>query len=354
MRVLEVNKVYDAGCHCAFTDMIRWRGRLYLTCREALNHSPHPSGQVVVLSSANLGESWQLHARLSAPGMDLRGPKFCLPGGEPPASADLRDPHFFRHSGRLGLVMPGWHLPEADRGSRPADAARTAFFAQSEDGVHWEMRQSDELGRRTLWRPRSGPDGKLYGVAYGPASGEGQADYVATLLRSADGWSWEEVGPIHETERANETDLCFLPDGRLRALVRREEAEGRPLLATSEPPYTAWSKVECDEHLKGPLLVRLPDERLLAVGRAYQYPGRPRPGGGHFQTSGYILDPETGHLEHAFTVPSGGDTSYAGYHQLDDATGLLCYYSGHEFANGAYVGGEGRQHTAIYVARLEL
>ena len=54
IQMVGSSKVYDPGCHCAFTDITHWRGRIWLTCREALNHSIHPSSQIVVLASASI------------------------------------------------------------------------------------------------------------------------------------------------------------------------------------------------------------------------------------------------------------------------------------------------------------
>jgi hypothetical protein len=45
MKLMGVTSVYDPGCHCAFTDIISWRDRIYVAFREALNHSVQYSGQ---------------------------------------------------------------------------------------------------------------------------------------------------------------------------------------------------------------------------------------------------------------------------------------------------------------------
>jgi len=333
MKIQDVICIYDPGCHCAFTDIIRWHGRIYVTCREAVNHSVHLSGQVVVLGSANHGRTFQVHARLAMDGYDLR------------------DPHFFVAGNRLGLAMPSWIVPDPAQGI--PERVRTCHLAQSDDGIHWDLRRSTSLDAKAAWRPQTGPDGLLYTAGYEVSSIPAQ-DRVA-LYRSADGWDWEFVSAIYREDRANETDLAFTPAGELFALVRREVDPHTPILARSKPPYTEWTHVACDRFLKGPLLVCLPDGSLLAVGRSRE-PMDPHPaaGSGGYQTRGFRVDPATGAMEYLFTLPSGGDTSYAGYCQLDEATALISYYSGHGHANGHYCGGEQCQHCAIYVARVSL
>jgi len=330
MKLLDVRRIYDPGCHCAFTDIIRWRDRVYVTFREALNHSVNHSGQIVVLGSADRGRSFQRHARLAN-------------------ACDLRDPHFFVVGERLGLTIPSWIVPDPDRGV--PERVRLSHIALSDNAVDWELRPAPELHGRTLWRPRPGPDGVLYAAAYGPSQSD--TDYGVKLCRSSDGWTWETISDIHMADGANETELCFLPDGELLALVRRQKEPRHPLLARSRPPYTAWDKTDCSRFLHGPLLERLPDGTLMAVGRSYE----PLDGGKQISgcvTRAFRLDADTGRLDHWFTLPSGGDTSYAGLCHVREGEALLSYYAGHEYAHGSYRGGDEPQRCAIYLAQLDL
>ncbi|MCX7803596.1 MAG: hypothetical protein N3A38_00260 [Planctomycetota bacterium] len=197
---------------------------------------------------------------------------------------------------------------------------------------------------------RRGPDGALYSAGYAPA--KEAEDYRVELYRSEDGLDWRLISVIHPDERANETELCFMPDGELLALVRREEPPYRPLLARAGPPYTEWRKVECERFLQGPLLERLPDGTLLAVGRS----PRDAEGGKDrgMATRAFRLDPVSGRMDPLFDLPSGGDTSYAGFCNLGDGTALLSYYSGHGYDNGTYREGGKVQRCGIWLARLRL
>ena len=318
MHLRGVTKVYDPGCHCAFTDVYRWRDRVYLAFREAMNHSVRPSGQIVVLASADKGCSFGPHARLAL------------------AGHDLRDPHIFEIGERLFLTVPTWRLPRE----------RVSLVASSEDGLRWELHSNALFEGLTLWRPRRGPDGAIYAAAYAHEEPHGQ---MVHLMRTTDGIEWEKVSVISEDGRPNETELCFLEDGELLALVRREEPPNHPQLARARPPYTEWLRIDCDRYLQGPMLERMPDGRLLAVGRSQVSEGEKD---GPRVTRGFDLDIETGSLTQLFELPSGNDTSYAGLSWVSGDEALLSYYSGHEYSNGAYRGGDEVQRTAIYVARL--
>ena len=333
VHIVGLSKVYDPGCHCAFTDIIHWRGRVWLTFREALNHSIHPSSQIVVMASANHGHSFDVLARIAARGLDVR------------------DPHFYIVDDRLHLTMPCWKNPPADSKT----GARTSILARSDDGHHWDVhREIDLFETLAVWRPAKHPtEDAWYAAAYCDFN-EDQG--CVKLLKTRDGLAWQEVSIIESRHFPNETELCFLADGSLLALVRREEAQGVPLVAKARPPYTQWTKVECDRWFKGPLLTNLGDGRLLAVGRVNKDEQHQ-----HHVTRLHALDPETGKLHPGLTLESGNDCSYAGFIRLPaEAIGghagghnaLLSYYSGHGSDAGAYRGGDFPQRCAIYVARL--
>lgn len=335
-HIISLDRVYDPGCHCAFTDMTVWRGRVWLTFREAVNHSVHPSSQIVVMASADHGRSFTVMARLARRGLDVR------------------DPKFFVVDDMLHIIIPCWEIPQS-KDHRLTIAART------DDGIAFEFIDDIPLfDNVTVWRPRQGSDGAWYAAAY---DRQNEADTgKVRLFRTANGTAWEDVSVIHDKEFPNETELCFLPDATLLALVRRETSENhRPLLARSQPPYTAWHKMECNRFFQGPLLERMPDGTLAAIGRSPQKIDDPACERKVMRM--FILDAETGELDPVMTFASGNDTSYAALVHLPegsaswnngDANALISYYSGHEYDNGSYRGGEQRQRAAIYVARVAI
>ena len=54
--IVSVERIWDAGAHNAFTDLIRWRDRWYCTFREGDDHVGG-DGRIRVLVSAD-GERW--------------------------------------------------------------------------------------------------------------------------------------------------------------------------------------------------------------------------------------------------------------------------------------------------------
>ena len=66
-------RIWDAGAHNAFTDLIRWRDRWYCTFREGDEHVGG-DGRIRVLVSTD-GQAWTSAALVGEPGIDLRDPK---------------------------------------------------------------------------------------------------------------------------------------------------------------------------------------------------------------------------------------------------------------------------------------
>src|SRR5262245_57913457 len=89
-EILSVEKIWDAGKHNAFTDLVRWHDKFWCTFREADGHVGG-DGVVRVLVSDD-GTKWESAAGLTEKGIDLRDPKFAITPDD-----------------RLMLVMGGSH-----------------------------------------------------------------------------------------------------------------------------------------------------------------------------------------------------------------------------------------------------
>ncbi len=111
-------------------------------------------------------------------------------------------------------------------------------------------------------------------------------------------------------------------------------------VGSSKPPYKKWTYHKLKHRLGGPNFIRLPDGSLWATSRGY-----PR---GTAVIGPWKGEPHTilarlsrNSFEPVLTLPSGGDSSYAGmvWHE-----GLLwvSYYSSHE------------GNTSIYLAKIQL
>jgi len=303
-EILSVKKIWDAGPHNAFTDLIRFQYRWYCTFREAEGHVGG-DGKVRVLVSDD-GEAWESAALLAEAGIDLRDPKLSI-----------------TPDGRLMLVAGGSVYEGRNLlGRQP----RVAF---SRDGLEWTPTQRILGEGDWLWRV-TWHKGRAYGVAYNPEAGTCKGDWTIRLVTGADGVDYDLITYLEVPGRANETTLRFLDDDEMMALVRREEGNCHGWIGTSKPPYRQWTWHKTQHRLGGPNFIRLPDGALWAAGRSY-------PGGA--KTILAKMGREA--YEPVLTLPSGGDCSYPGlvWHE-----GMLwmSYYSSHE------------GKTSIYLAKIRM
>jgi hypothetical protein len=295
-QLVSVTKIWDRAPHSAFTDLLRWREKWYCVFREAEGHVGG-DGKLRVLESAD-GKSWQPVALIAEEGIDLR------------------DPHLsITPDNRLMVVAGG----SVYRGTKTL-MGRQPRVAFSKDGRTWTPTERVLSEGDWLWRV-TWHEGRAYGVSYGT---DGK-DWSLKLVRSSDGIKYEQITMLDIPGRPNETTLRFLPDGEMLALVRREGSNTFGWIGTSRAPYRDWKWQETKHRLGGPNFIRLPDGSLWASSR--NYPGGARTVVGRMTRDGY---------EPALTLPSGGDTSYAGlvWHE-----GLLwvSYYSSHEGKSSIYL-----------------
>jgi hypothetical protein len=319
-ELVSVAKIWDAGKHNAFTDLIRWHDKWYCTFREADAHVGG-DGQLRVLESAD-GAKWESVALVTEKGIDLRDPKLSI----------TPDDRLMITAG--GSVYEGKTL----LGRQP----RVAF---SKDAREWTPPQRVLSEGEWLWRV-TWHGGKAYGVSYNaderksPAAQEaaksgkadpGPADWKLKLVASNDGVTYDLVTHLDVPGHPNETTLRFLPDGEMIALVRREGGSTFGWIGRSRAPYKEWTWKETKHRLGGPNFIRLPDGQLWAAGRVY-------PGGAKTAVAKMTAD---GEYEPLLTLASGGDTSYPGLVWHD---GLLwmSFYSSHE------------GKTSIYLAKIKL
>lgn len=320
-EIVSVKKIWDAGKHNAFTDLIRFQDRWFCTFREADDHVGG-DGQLRVLTSTD-GERWESAALLSEQGIDLRDPKLSI-------TAD----------GRLMIVAGG----SVYNGGRTL-LGRQPRVAFSTDGKSWTATQRVLSEGDWLWRV-TWHAGKCYGIAYDaskratPAAQAaakidqpaepGPADWKLKLFVSDDGVKYELVTHLDVPGHPNETTLRFLADGTMLALIRREGGDKNGWIGVAKAPYRQWQYTPTTHRFGGPNFIVLPSGEMWAAGRSY-------PEGAKTvlaKLTSTTYDPQ-------LTFPSGGDTSYPGLVWHD---GLLwmSYYSSHE------------GKTSVYLAKIKL
>lgn len=293
-----VTKIWARAEHNAFTDLARFRGAWYCTFRESRGHLGG-EGRIRILNSRD-GKKWQSRAVFSLRGVDLRDPKLSV-------SPD----------GRLMLLAGGTRI----------DGTRRPRVAFSPDGASWSGLQSileegDWLWRVT-WRGR-----RAYGVTYRLKS---PRRWTVSLLSSTDGVNYREICDLGVSGKPNEATVRFRADGLAVALVRREGGDTRGWVGSSRPPYSYWRWHSLGCRLGGPNFLILPDGRMWAATRIVRRAEARLCVGLLTETS---LDP-------TFTLPSGGDCSYAGMVWYRNRL-WISYYSSH------------KGKASIYLARLDV
>jgi hypothetical protein len=286
---IESWEIVADGEHNSNTDLIWWKDAFLLVHAASPYHLGTPRSRLLVKRSPD-GRSFETLARLQVPGMDIRDPKLAVIGGR-----------------LLLYALPNDSLYATPEGT---------MLASSEDAVNWTPFAPVGPPGWLFWRPKTLDGMTWYVPAYWHEHGE------SILLRSQDGVSWEQVSVIHRGEANDETDIEFLPDGRLLATARLEvepdtllgNAAASTLLAVAEPPYTSWSKTKSTvTRLDGPALFSH-DGRIFAVARF-------QPGARGYltqlgsvfsrkRTALFEIKPES--IDWLSDLPSAGDTSYAG------------------------------------------
>lgn len=303
LRLLEVRRIWSRARHNAFTDLIRHRGRWFCAFREGRGHVCD-TGKLRVITSED-GQTWRSAALMDWKGGDVRDAKLSV-------TADGR------------LMLNG-----AVRFLEPVDGqVHQSITWLSAEGQHWKgtFRVADPnvWMWSVTWHEDVG-----YGIGY---STKGRR--FIRLYHSRDGKTWEMLADdlFPGGTYANETSLVFTDEDMCFCLLRRDSHGATAQLGTARPPYTKWSWQDLGVRIGGPKMIRLPDGRLLATVRLYDKKVR---------TSVCWIDAQKGRLTELLTLPSGGDTSYAGM-VLHEGLLWVSYYSSHE------------GKTSIYLARLKL
>jgi hypothetical protein len=298
--LISVDRIWDQAAYSAFTDLCRHDGRWVCVFREGVAHAGD-NGSARVLTSED-GQTWRSAAFLQEDGVDLRDPKVCVtPGGE------------------LMLLVGGAVY-------EPDDAIRRSMVSFSRDAETWTPWAQVVPDGHWLWRVTW-----HRGVAYGVSKlGDGDIPKRGFLWRSYNGVEYGVVDEL-DVPAMSETTLRFTEADEAVAFTRRTgPGGGNAWIGSSAPPYADWGWAETDQPVGGPNFLILPGGEMWATSRHY----------GAETRTGLFRMTRSG-IELALTLPSGGDTSYAGM-VWHDGLVWMSYYSSHE------------ERPSIYLARVEL
>jgi len=294
VRVTRARKVFSDGKHNAFTGIAAVRDKVFIAFRSGPDHGSM-DGAIKVIASAD-SETWDLMA-------ELRNP----------APSDLRDPKVVAFGESLLLFC----------GERRAmDSHRTSLVFRSTDGKTFGEPQAVRglPEGHWLWHVQPCAD-RLYGAAYRHQDNS----FIVALYASADGLDWEWVADFPVS--GGETYLDFDREGVLWALARHDDpgsGDHIPALCVAEPPYTKFCSVRrLPLDLQGPMIKRL-EGGCVIVCRQWDAPGRR-----NLRTDLFWLG-DGQDLRRIRSLPSGGDTSYAGWLDQGEGRALISYYSSHE------------------------
>ena len=323
VRVYNVRRVFHNGEHNAFTDLIRFKDKFYLTFRSCPDgHMVHPTASIIILSSADAKEWKQMH-------------RFRV------QKRDTRDPHFLVFKDTLFVYTGTWYSGETSLKYEDYDLNKhLGYAAWSQDGAKWRspIMLEGTFGHY-IWRANTF-DGKAYlcgrrkkNFAIAPR-GEGSI-VESAMLESKDGLIWRTRALFQEV-RGDETAFQFEADGGVIAIGRRGRDKAQ--LLRSERPYTQWERKDLDRYIGGPLLTRW-DGRYVVGGRKTVGDRGPK------TSMCWLVNDQ---LHEFAELPSGGDNSYPGFVELSPNRAIMSWYSSHERdANGKAI-------TAIYMADLEI
>lgn len=211
----------------------------------------------------------------------------------------------------------------------PSEIKHQSLAWFSQDGMKWsqayEIGSADNWLWRVTWNEKS-----AYGFGYGTRNDR----RGLRLFRSDDGVTFDTILENVEIDGTypNETSLLFPNPDSAIVLVRQDGEPTNGLVGTARAPFTDWHWIALDRRIGGPHWTQTPSGHFLAAVRLYDQKTR---------TAVCWINPDTGTVTEALTLPSGGDTSYPGL-VLRGNELFVSYYSSHE------------EKTAIYLARVQL
>jgi hypothetical protein len=303
LNLVETTKIWDQSPHCAFTDLVRWRGGWYCGFREGKGHAGD-RGWLRILHSED-GKKWKSIAKIEDDEFDLRDAALSITPDD-----------------RLLVIAGSQHTVDGRRSTG-------TFAAYSNDGKIFSEPERIFPQGRWMWRV-TWHEGTGYGVSY--AANE---DYPITrLVTTKDGLEYDvAVDKMLTSGWPTEARVRFAKDGTAYCLQRVDRDKPTSLLGKAEAPYAEWTWADLGQRVGGPNFIQLPSGQWVGCGRLTV--------DGKSHTVVFELKVDTGKIVPLVRLPSGGDCSYPGMVWHGNEL-WISYYSSHEDST-----------TSIYLSRLE-
>jgi hypothetical protein len=303
--------IANDGQHNSNTDMITWNGETYIAYISSPYHFSSEASILHIKHSDDLGQTWVEDSTFNPDKNDIRDPKFAV----------------------IGNCL---FLYALDNNAFNPEPYQTVY-SYTENGKDWSsLEVVPGVDGWLFWRPKTQDGVTFYNAAYWYQHDK------AVLLKSSDGINWEIISTINEGERNDETEIIFLPDGRMLATARLEydeswldgalgDVRGSTLITISEPPYTTWHELTQSlvTRLDGSYLF-LYHDRVYAVGRYQPDLGKSGPltpqGSCLARKRTSLFEVREDGLVYLTDLPSNGDTSYVGL-VMDGDYAYASYYT---------------------------
>lgn len=307
--------------HNENVDMTRFKDALFLVHRTARSQALGDNSALHVYRSGDGARTFSELATLPAvPGRDVRDPSLFVVG----------DTLYLKALTRLPVLS-----------TRDTDVETVTMIATSADGHAWTPFEAVAPKGWSFWRvvPRGGT---FYAAAYE------DGDKSVVLYSSQDGVAWTKGALVYDVSADTplETELVFMPSGRMLALVRTDGTDAellgvsgrlRTQICWAMPPYDTFTCPSAfdGQRLDGPLAFTW-NSRVFVVARKHIQDGTGRKRTSLFELTGTLDGGPLGIKEWG-EIPSAGDTAYAGYAMIDGSHALIGWYSGDLFTDRPWV-----------------
>ncbi|MBX2925078.1 MAG: hypothetical protein KF746_22950 [Chitinophagaceae bacterium] len=314
---IQIAKIWDAGAHNAFTDLIRFKNRFYCSFREGAGHSGGngKNGKVRILTSKN-GKKWESIALLETEGVDLRDPKLSV-----------------TPDNRMMVIMAGVTFDKTNFLEQLypmvsfSNQSGKAFSLPTKSIVDPAISPSRDWIWRVAWHKGIG-----YGINYQlkenarDRSSLKRDAWLVYLMRTTDGKHFEKVSQLDIPDLPNEATVRFDDNDNAYVLVRKEAGDKMGVLAKSGFPYNNWEYHDIDFRLGGPNFIFFGNNKLIVGTRLYEA----------VTSTGILLTDLNGRVLKTIKLKGSGDTSYPGM-LIYKKKLWVSYYSSHEAKTSIYM-----------------